>query len=324
MRQAGRYLPEYRALRARHSFLELARTPELAAEVTLQPLKRYALDAAIIFSDILVVPEAMGLPFLFREQGGIEMAFTVKSRADLARLTVSGAAKKLHYVTEAIGLVRARLGNERALLGFCGSPWTLAAYMVNGGAGNNLEALTMMFRLDAKLFRELLGRITAVCCDYVRMLAQSGVDAIQIFDTWGGLCSPEIYGEASLQWIRQMVAAADGQAPVILFAKGKGYDWRALAEAGAAAVSVDWTVDLPALRERLPLTVAVQGNLNPAALLADADGARRAAESLLASMAGRRGFVFILGHGVRPETPPENVSVLVETVRAWTSAPRAK
>jgi uroporphyrinogen decarboxylase len=320
MRQAGRYLPEYRALRARHSFHELARTPKLAAEVTLQPLKRYALDAAIIFSDILVVPEAMGLPFAFREQGGIEMAFRVKSRADLARLTVSGAAEKLSYVIEAIRLARAGLRGEKALLGFCGAPWTLAAYMVNGGAADKLAALTMLFRQDAQLFHELMRKVTAVCCDYVRMLARSGVDAIQIFDTWARLCPPEIYGEASLQWIRHMVGAADGRVPVILFARGKGHDWRALADTGVAAVSVDWTVNLPALRQQLPLTVAVQGNLNPASLLADAAGARQATSSLLASMAGRRGFVFNLGHGLPPETPPENVGALVETVTAWSNS----
>jgi uroporphyrinogen decarboxylase len=167
------------------------------------------------------------------------------------------------------------------------------------------------------LFHDLLQSVTTVCCDYARSLAAAGVDAIQIFDSWAGLCPPEIYREASLPWIRQIAAAVDGAAPVILFARGGGHDWRALAGTGVTAVSADWTVDLPALRAQLPPSVAVQGNLDPALLLADAATARRAARSLLAAMDGRRGFIFNLGHGLRPETPPDNVAALVETVAGW-------
>jgi uroporphyrinogen decarboxylase len=317
MRQAGRYLPEYRALKAKYSFLEMAHTPELAAEVTLQPLRRYALDAAIIFSDILVIPEAMGLPYSFREQGGIEMAFGVRSRADLSRLAVSGAAEKLDYVTKAIRLVRDEVKNEKAVLGFCGSPWTLAAYMVDGGVSGGLPALTAMYRDEAKLFHDLLQGITTVCCDYVRALVKSGVDAIQIFDSWAALCPEEIYQEASLQWIGQIVAAANGEVPIILFAKGKGKNWQELVATGASVISVDWTVDLAALRDALPANVAVQGNLDPRSLLASEKEVRQATGSLLAAMRGKRGFIFNLGHGLTPDITPENVGALVETVTGW-------
>ena len=316
MRQAGRYLPEYRALKAKHSFLEMARTPELAAEVTLQPLRRFPLDAAIIFSDILVVPEAMGLGYSFREEGGIKMEFNVTKREEWQRLTVGGAAEKLSYVTDAIKLVRRELRGEKALLGFCGSPWTLAAYMVDGGPSGKLATLTAMFHQDRALFDELMQGITTVCCDYVRALSQSGVEAIQIFDSWAGLCPAEIYQAASLQWIKQIISVS-GPTPVILFAKGKGENWRELAGTGASVISVDWTVDLPALREQLPDGIAVQGNLSPDALLADEERVRKATTALLASMAGRRGFIFNLGHGLTPEVPPENVGALVETVVSW-------
>jgi uroporphyrinogen decarboxylase len=317
MRQAGRYLPEYRALKAKHSFLEMAHTPELAAEVTLQPLRRYALDAAIIFSDILVIPEAMGLPYSFREEGGIQMAFSVRSRDDLGKLAVGGAVESLDYVMQALRLVRSELKDDKALLGFCGSPWTLAAYMVDGGVSGGLPTLMAMFREDAQLFREILQSITTVCCDYVRALAESGVDAIQIFDSWAGLCPDEFYQQASLQWIEQIVRAVDGKVPVILFAKGRGENWQELAATGASAISVDWTINLPSLREQLPAKIAVQGNLDPALLLGDEILVRRATQSLLASMDGKRGFIFNLGHGLLPQIPPENVGALVETVTSW-------
>jgi uroporphyrinogen decarboxylase len=312
MRQAGRYLPEYRALRMKHSFLEMAHTPTLAVTATLQPLRRYALDAAIIFSDILVVPEAMGLPFAFREQGGIEMAFRVADRDSLGRLTVSGAAVRLEYVAAALRQARAALPNH-ALIGFCGAPWTLATYMA-GGAG----PLTVLWREQRAVFDDLLRGVGAVCGEYVRMQAGAGADAIQIFDSWAGQCPAELYRETAARWLAPLIAAA-GDTPVIVFARGVR-DWRHLAVSGARCLGVDEHTDLATLRLSLPENIAVQGNLDPLTLTADTATARSAATALLEKMCGARGYIFNLGHGLRPETPPENVSALVATVTGWRDA----
>ena len=317
MRQAGRYLPEYRELKQKHSFLELAHTPELAAEVTLQPLRRFPLDAAIIFSDILVVPEAMGQAYSFRDQGGIEMSFCLREENDFKRLQPEGAVKKLEYVAQALRLVRRTMGDETALLGFCGSPWTLAAYMVEGGKPGHLVQIKNLFYRDRALFERLLLSVTEVCCDYVKLLVEAGADAIQIFDSWGGMCPAGIYQEASLKWIGKFVQAVQGRIPVILYAKGMGHHTEALTATGAKVLSLDWTVDLPALRKRLPATTAVQGNLDPALLLGDAKSAAVTVEQLLQSMSGSSGYIFNVGHGLLPGTPLENVGLLVDTVVSW-------
>ena len=317
MRQAGRYLPEYRELKQNYSFLELAHTPELAAEVTLQPLKRFPLDAAIIFSDILVVPEAMGQAYSFRDQGGIEMSFCLREENDFKRLKVEGAVKNLDYVAQALRLVRHRLGNETALLGFCGSPWTLAAYMVEGGKPGHLVQIKNLFYRDPALFERLLSSITEVCCEYARMQVESGVDAVQIFDSWGGMCPAGIYQKASLKWISRIVSAVEGRVPVILYAKGMGHHGEALAATGAKVLSLDWTMDLPGVRRRLPGDISIQGNLDPALLLGDAASVEAAVMDLLKSMDGQDGYIFNVGHGLLPGTPLENVELLVNTVVAW-------
>ncbi len=317
MRQAGRYLPEYRALKQKHSFLELAHTPELAAEVTLQPLKRFPLDAAIIFSDILVVPEAMGQPYSFRDEGGIEMSFCLREAGDFKRLEPTGALKRLEYVAQAVRLVRKELANKTALLGFCGSPWTLAAYMVEGGKPGHLVQIKNLFYSDRALFDRLLESVTEVCCGYARMLVEAGADAIQIFDSWAGMCPATIYGEASLKWIEMIVKSLKGTAPVILYAKSMGHEAEALAATGAQVLSFDWSVDLARARDRLPSQIAVQGNLDPALLLGDVNITRDAATHLLKSMRGKRGHIFNTGHGLLPGTGVENVAALVDAVTTW-------
>jgi len=317
MRQAGRYLPEYRAMKETNTFVEMAHSPELAAEVTLQPLRRFPLDAAIIFSDILVVPEAMGQAYAFSDKGGIEMAFNVRDREGLRRLETDGAVQRLDYVGQALRRVRAEMGLDKALLGFCGSPWTLAAYMVEGGKPGALQQIREMFYRDRELFDALLEKVTGVCVEYVQMQAEAGADAVQIFDSWAGLCPLEIYEEASLKWIRKIIAAAAGRVPVILYAKGMGEHLGALAGTGAQVLSLDWLVSLRGARESLPSHLAVQGNLDPALLLGSVEITRSATLGLLDSMRGTRGHIFNLGHGLQPGTGVENVAALVEAVTGW-------
>ena len=267
MRQAGRYLPEYRELKARHGFLSMVRTPELAAEVTLQPLRRFALDAAILFSDILVIPEALGQPYLFRDEGGIAMEFRLDSRALIDGLAAAAAVpERLAYVGEALALVKRQLAGQRALLGFGGSPWTLATYMVEGGSSEDFSRIKALFYTDRPAFDALMTRLTDALAEYFRMQIRSGADAIQVFDSWGGIVAGADYEAASLQWIRRLVAALPPGFPVILFAKGTYPHIAAQARTGVRAISCDWTVDLSAARALLGPSVALQGNLDPVLL----------------------------------------------------------
>ena len=332
MRQAGRYLPEYRALRARHSFGELVRTPALAAEATLQPLRRFALDAAILFSDILVLPEALGQGFRFGDAGGIAMDFRLGTRAQLRRLAAGGLRDKLGYVAAALRLLRRELGVRTALLGFGGSPWTLACYMAEGGSSEDFAAIRALFRTDRKLFDALLELLTAATIDYFRMQIEAGADAIQIFDSWGGLVAGPDYEAASLQWTRRIIGAMPAGFPVILYGKGTAAHLADQAAAGATVLSVDWTVDLPAAHEQLTQDpqlkarnrrVAVQGNLDPALLNTTPAKVRRATRGLLESMRGRPGHIVNLGHGIQPQAKVACVAALVDTVTSWPGpAPR--
>jgi len=209
MRQAGRYLPEYRALKEKHSFLELAQTPELALEVTMQPLRRFALDAAILFSDILVIPEAMGQGYHFRDQGGIGMDYRLEGETDIDKLSTSGVEEKLDYVAKALSLIKSELHGQRALLGFGGSPWTLATYMVEGGSSKNFETIKELFYANRPVFEKLMDKLCEVLIQYFKMQAAHGADAIQIFDSWGGIIAGPDYEYASLKWIRKITNAED-------------------------------------------------------------------------------------------------------------------
>jgi len=326
MRQAGRYLPEYRALKARHSFGEMVRTPALAVEATLQPLRRFALDAAILFSDILVVPEALGQPYRFRDAGGIGMEFRLETAAQLDALAVDGLEDRLGYVGQALRLLRRELGAESALLGFGGSPWTLACYMVEGGGSEEFPETLRRFAGDRAFFDALLEKLTAALVRYFRMQIACGVDAIQIFDSWGGLVAGADYEAASLQWIRRIVAALPADFPVILYAKGTARHLAEQAAAGVRVLSVDWTVDLAQAHQDLtqnpqPKTqnrrVALQGNLDPALLGTTPGEVRAAATRLLESMRGRPGHIVNLGHGIRPDAKLDCVAALVDTVTSW-------
>ena len=318
MRQAGRYLPEYRALKARSSFLEMVRTPEIAIEVTLQPLRRFALDAAILFSDILVIPEALGQPYRFRDAGGIAMEFRLETRAQVAALAPASAVPdRLHYVGAALAGLKRELAGSHALLGFGGSPWTLATYMVEGGSSDDFERIKQLFYTDRATFDALLERLTEALIAYFQMQIAAGADAIQIFDSWGGIVAGPDYEAASLQWIRRIIAALPRDFPVILYAKGTAPHLTDQAFTGARVLSVDWTNDLRVVRHLLPGNIAVQGNLDPVLLNTTPEIVRRETTRLLESMRGTTGHIFNLGHGIMPQAKIECMETLVETVTAW-------
>jgi uroporphyrinogen decarboxylase len=317
MRQAGRYLPEYRALKAKSSFLEMVRTPELAAEVTLQPLRRFALDAAIIFSDILVVPEALGQGYRFREEGGIAMEFRLENRAQLDRLEPAGVAERLDYMAQSLALVKRELKGERALLGFGGSPWTLATYMVEGGSSEDFSRIKELFYTDRAFFDALMEKLTAAVIEFFRMQIRAGADAIQIFDSWGGIIAGQDYEAASLRWMRRIVAEMPKDFPVILYAKGCPLQLSDMAFSGAKVLGVDWTVDLGVVRRLVPANVALQGNLDPVLMNTTPEIVRREAGRLLETMRGANGHIFNLGHGIMPSAKVECMEALVGTVAAW-------
>ncbi len=317
MRQAGRYLPEYRALKAKSSFLEMVRTPELAAEVTLQPLRRFALDAAIIFSDILVVPEALGQGYRFREEGGIAMEFRLENRAQLDRLEPAGVAERLDYMAQSLALVKRELKGERALLGFGGSPWTLATYMVEGGSSEDYTRIKQLFYTDRPFFDALMEKLTGAVIEFFRMQIRAGADAIQIFDSWGGIIAGQDYEAASLRWMRRIVAAMPPDFPVILYAKGCPLQLSDIAFSGAKVLGVDWTVDLGVVRRLVPANVALQGNLDPVLMNTTPEIVRREAGRLLETMRGAKGHIFNLGHGIMPSAKVECMEALVGTVTAW-------
>lgn len=317
MRQAGRYLPEYRALKAKHSFLEMVRTPELAAEVTLQPLRRFALDAAIIFSDILVIPEALGQGYKFREEGGIAMDFALETKAQVDRLDATGVATRLAYVGQALARVKTELKGERALLGFAGAPWTLATYMVEGGSADDYNRIKSLFYTDRPLFEALLQKITTAIIDYCQMQIRSGADAIQLFDSWGGIIAGPDYEAASLRWIRQIIAALPKDFPIIVYAKGCAPQLTDLAFSGARVLGIDWTSDLGIVRKQIPATIALQGNLDPVLMNTSPEIVRRETSRLLESMRGAPGHILNLGHGIMPSAKIECMQALVDTVTAW-------
>jgi uroporphyrinogen decarboxylase len=319
MRQAGRYLPEYRELKSKSSFLEMVKTPELAAEVTLQPLRRFAFDAAIIFSDILVIPEAMGQGYKFREAGGIEMDFRLEVQAQLDQLSHEGIAEKLAYVGQALTRVKTALKDEKALLGFGGSPWTLATYMLEGGSADDFERSKSMFYSNRPFFDALLGKLTAALIDYFQIQIRAGVDAIQIFDSWGGLLAGQDYEAASLHWIRQIIAALPKNFPVILYAKGTASQFTDQAFSGASVLGVDWTVDLGIVRKLVPGNIALQGNLDPSLMNTTPEIVQSETAKLLETMSGAKGHIFNLGHGIMPQAKLECVEALVNTVVNWKS-----
>lgn len=318
MRQAGRYLPEYRALKERHDFLTLVKNPELAAEVTLQPVHRFeTLDAAITFSDILVIPEALGQNYRFGD-GGIAMEFTLDSAEQIRKLGNADAVpEKLAYVFAAQKIVRARLGQNRALLGFAGTPWTLATYMVEGGSSKQFSKIKALAAEQTESFDLLMGKLSDAIIAYLQMQIDAGVDALQLFDSWASLCPAREYENLSLRWIRKIIAALPAHIPVIVFAKGMAHSAPAIASTGASVFGVDWTHSLSAVRKLLPAgtKLALQGNLDPAILnLNDTGIVRARTREILDEMRGENGFIFNLGHGILPQARIENVHTMLEEI----------
>lgn len=319
MRQAGRYLPEYRALRAKSSFRDMVRTPELAAEVTLQPMRRFGLDAAIVFSDILVVPEAMGLAYTLNEGEGIRMDFALEGARQVEALVSDESAvrERLAYVGEALRLARAELGQDRALLGFAGSPWTLACYMCEGAGarGGDFSRAKRMYYESPALFSLLMEKLSDVVATHLALQIEAGADAVQIFDSWAASCTGAHYGQMSLNWISRIISRLPPEVPVIVFAKGMAASHAdSLAATGAQVLGVDWTCNLADLAERLPADLAVQGNLDPLLLEGEPAVVRREARALIKSMRGRKGHIVNLGHGIRPTARIDAVEALVQAV----------
>jgi uroporphyrinogen decarboxylase len=296
----------------------MVRTPELAVEVSLQPVRRFALDAAILFSDILVIPEALGLGYTFREEGGISMEGRIEGRAGVeALLPVSAVPERLSYVADALALLKRELAGSRAVLGFGGSPWTLATYMVEGGSSEDFARIKSLFYGHRETFDLLLGKLTDSLVAYFKMQIQAGADAIQIFDTWGGVIAGPDYEAASLRWIRAIVAAMPGGFPVIVYGKGTGAHIMDQAFTGARVLSIDSSSDLAAVRRSLPANIAVQGNLDPALLNGTPEVVRRETTRLLESVRGCKGHIFNLGHGILPQARIECVEALVGAVTSW-------
>lgn len=313
MRQAGRCLPEYRALKEKYTFVQLVQNPELATEVTLQPVRRFGFDAAILFSDILVVPEALGCEYDFADNGGIRMR-TISTAEQIAALTPGAVLEKLGYVPAALKLIRKELGGRNALIGFSGSPWTLANYMLEGSAKEFSRAKQLLYT-EPVTFNLLLQKITTAVTTYLQMQIDAGVDAIQLFDSCGGALSDTAFGPGSSNWIKQIITNLKGQVPVIVFSKGTHGNWDGLVDTGANILGLDWTVNAVEVWSLLPRQVGVQGNLDPFLLTTTPEIVSRETAQILGQMKGFNGHIFNLGHGVPPAAKLENIEALVTTVQ---------
>lgn len=319
MRQAGRYLPEYRRVRARAGdFLALCKTPELACEVSLQPIERYPLDAAIVFSDILTIPDAMGLGLGFRENEGPYFARPVRDETQVGALRAPAPDEDLAYVMETIRLVRRELAGRVPLIGFAGSPWTLAAYMVEGRASRDFAVIKRMMFNRPALLAQLLEVLAEAVAAYLDAQIEAGADCVMIFDTWGGVLSGDRYRRFSLAPARRAIAKLKSRrdAPIILFTKGGGAWLEDMAAADCDALGLDWTVNLAGARRRVGAKVALQGNLDPTALFASEKVIRDEVRRILEEFGAAPGHVFNLGHGVLQQTDPAKVAVLVDAVHA--------
>ena len=321
MRQAGRYLPEYREIRAKAGdFMTLCSTPDLACEVTLQPLRRYDLDAAIIFSDILTIPDAMGLGLYFVPGEGPKFKNVIRSAADIAKLGVPDMEDNLRYVMDAIRVTRREINGKVPLIGFSGSPWTLACYMVEGGASKDFAKVKGMMFDAPEQMHALLAVLAKSVIAYLNAQIAAGAQSIMLFDTWGGALGQSNYQQFSLAYMQQIVAGLtrenDGRVvPVTLFTKGGGQWLEVMADTGVDGVGLDWTTDIGSARQRIGNKVTLQGNMDPCVLYASPDRVEQEVSSVLASFGeGKTGHVFNLGHGIHPTVDPENMTRLVDSV----------
>ncbi|UTF61653.1 uroporphyrinogen decarboxylase [Gilvimarinus sp. DA14] len=326
MRQAGRYLPEYRASRERAgNFMGLCGNPEAACEVTLQPLERYPLDAAILFSDILTIPDAMGLGLYFETGEGPKFKKTVRSEADVNALQVIDPKRDLPYVIDAVSLIRRELNGRVPLIGFSGSPWTLATYMIEGGSSRDFRRAKQMLYNSPEVMHQLLDTLAQSVTVYLNAQIEAGAQAVQIFDTWGGALSHQAYAEFSLNYMQKIVSGLirerEGRrVPVILFTKGGGQWLEPMAATGADALGLDWTTDIGVARSRVGDKVALQGNMDPTILYASSDRIRDEVGRILHSYGAGAGHVFNLGHGITPEVDPEHAGAFINAVHDLSAA----
>ncbi|MDA9801897.1 uroporphyrinogen decarboxylase [Candidatus Pseudothioglobus singularis] len=323
MRQAGRYLPEYRATRKKAGdFLTLCKSSDLACEVTLQPLERFDLDAAILFSDILTIPDAMGLGLHFIEGEGPKFSHPLSSLAEINQLTKPDVSKDLSYVSEAVSVIKKNLKGRVPLIGFTGSPWTLATYMVEGGSSKTFSKVKGLMYENPKHMHQLLDILADTIIDYLNSQIEAGADSVMIFDTWGGLLNKVSYENFSLMYMSKIVAGInrnyEGKTiPVTLFTKGGSAWLEQIAATGCDAVGIDWTVEIGEAERRVGAKVALQGNLDPSVLYASPEVIKSEAHKILDQFQGSTGHVFNLGHGITPDVNPESMKVLVDAVHSY-------
>ena len=323
MRQAGRYLPEYRETRkGAGGFLDLCKNKELACEVTLQPLRRFNLDAAILFSDILTIPDAMGLGLYFSEGEGPKFERPVRTENDIDKLLVPDPFEKLRYVTDAVSLIRTELDGAVPLIGFSGSPWTLSTYMVEGSSSKDYRYVKGLMYENPAAMHRLLDKLAQSVISYLNAQIEAGAQAVMIFDTWGGVLTPQTYRDFSLRYMQQIVSQLkrqhDGQTiPVTLFTKG-GAQWiEATADTGCDAIGLDWTINIDEAKQRVGDKVALQGNLDPCILYASPEAIRDAVKDVITRFGGDAGHVFNLGHGIHQSADPDRLAVLIDAVHEF-------
>ena len=323
MRQAGRYLPEYRQVRSQAGdFMSLCKNTELACEVTLQPLERFELDAAILFSDILTIPDAMGLGLYFEEGEGPKFRKPVRTESEVDQLKVVNTASDLSYVTDAVTMIRRELNGRVPLIGFSGSPWTLATYMIEGQSSRDFSRAKTMLYTQPEVLHQLLEKLALSVIDYLNAQIRAGAQVVQIFDTWGGALGHDAYIEFSLAYMNKIVDGLikhfDGRdVPVILFTKGGGHWLEAMAGSGCHCLGLDWTVDIGSAKKRVGSKVSLQGNMDPAVLRADKQTIERQVQTILQSFGSGNGHIFNLGHGITPDIDPDKVKIFINAVHRF-------
>ncbi len=316
MRQAGRYLPEYMKIRDRYGFFERCQTPELACEITLQPVDIIGVDAAILFSDILVVPQAMGLEVQLIESKGPLLPDPIKTRQDMQRVCIPDVHEKLHYVFDAIRLIKTELNDRVPLIGFAGAPWTLLCYMVQGKGSKTFDEAKIFCYTQPELAHRLLQMITDTTIAYLKGQAAAGADVIQVFDSWGGLLGPADFENISLQYIRQIVSALKDEVPVIVFAKGAWHSLDRMAATGASALGIDWCIEPAMARQLAGNNITLQGNFDPAKLLSPIPVIQKEVRQMLTGF-GTQNYIANLGHGILPNVPVDHARAFVDTVKEW-------
>lgn len=316
MRQAGRSLPEYLELKKRKNFSDLVNNPILAKEITLQPLKRFDYDAAIVFSDILVVAEMMGINYRVQDKGGVKVDFDLKNNSDLKKITSNNLVKK-NNTPEAIKLIAEEIKKEKAIIGFAGSPWTLASYIIEGGSSKDNLKSRAIINENPELMHSFLDKITDTTIEYINNQIDAGADVIQVFDSQGGTLSSYNYWNMSGKWIKKIIDNLGKRVPFIVFGRGVHHNWEALINTGANALSIDWNMNIKKIADILPKNIAVQGNLDPAILTTKPNTAVAATKLILQDMKNRNGFIFNLGHGVTPNAKIETIKAVTNTVKNY-------